>query len=111
MIIFPECSIPTKDAYNAVTLEQISNKKDRLNGNFFEEWVLFNYPQVKEAFDFLSENKEVNISGTGSSMFIKINSFEEGKEIMDNAPIKLGYVITNTINKSPLLDELLNSGV
>jgi hypothetical protein len=30
---------------------------------------------------------------------------------MDNAPIKLAYVITNTINKSPLLNELLNSGV
>ena len=73
--------------------------------------VLFNYPQVKDAFDFLSENKEVNISGTGSSMFTKINSFEEGKEIMDNAPRKLAYVITNTINKSPLLNELLNSGV
>ena len=100
-----------RDRYNAVTLEEISNKKDRLNGNFFEEWVLFNYPQVKDAFDFLSENKEVNISGTGSSMFTKINSFEEGKEIMDNAPRKLGYVITNTINKSPLLNELLNSGV
>ena len=111
MILFPECSISTKDAYNAVTLEEISNKKDRLNGNFFEEWVLFNYPKVREAFDFLSENKEVNISGTGSSLFIKINSFEEGKEIMDNAPIKLAYVITNTINKSPLLNELLNSGV
>ena len=92
-------------------MEDISNKKDRLNGNFFEEWVLFNYPKVREAFDFLSEYKKVNISGTGSSLFIKINSFEEGKEIMDNAPRKLAYVITNTINKSPLLDELLNSGV
>ena len=111
MLLFPECSISSKDAYNAVTLEEISIKKDRLNGNFFEEWVLFNYPQVREAFDFLSENKEVNISGTGSSLFIKINSFEEGKEIMDNAPRKLAYVITNTINKSPLLNELLNSGV
>ena len=27
------------------------------------------------------------------------------------APRKLAYVITNTINKSPLLNELLNSGV
>ena len=111
MILFPECSISTKDAYNSVTLEEISNKKDRIKGNFFEEWVLFNYPQVKNAFDFLSENKEVKISGTGSSMFTKINSFEEGKEIMDNAPRKLAYVITNTINKSPLLNEMLNSGV
>ena len=42
-------------------------------------------------------------------MFTKINSFEEGKEIMDNAPRKLGYVIANTVNKSPLLNELLNS--
>ena len=111
LILLPECSISTKDAYNAVTLEEILNKRDRLKGNFFEEWVLFNYPQVKEAFDFLSDYKEVRISGTGSSLFTKINSFEEGKEIMDNAPIKLAYVITNTINKSPLLNELLNSGV
>jgi len=111
MILFPECSISTKDAYNAVTSEEISNKRQRLKGNFFEEWVLLNYPQVREAFDFLSKNNEVNISGTGSSMFTKINSFEEGKEIMDNAPRKLAYVITNTINKSPLLNELLNSGV
>ena len=72
---------------------------------------MFNYPLVKEAYDFLSKYKEVSISGTGSSMFTKINSFEEGKEIMDNAPRKLAYVITNTINKSPLLNELLNSGV
>ena len=111
MILFPKCSISTKKAYNAVTLEEILNKKEKLKGNFFEEWVLFNYPQVREAFDFLSENKEVKISGTGSSIFTKINSFEEGKEIMDNAPSKLAYVITNTINKSPLLNELLNSGV
>jgi hypothetical protein len=40
-----------------------------------------------------------------------IKSFEEGKEIMDNAPYKIRHVITNTINKSPLLNELLNSGV
>jgi 4-diphosphocytidyl-2-C-methyl-D-erythritol kinase len=111
MILFPECSISTKDAYSAVTLEEISSKKDRLKGNFFEEWVLINYPQAREVFDFISKNKEVHISGTGSSMFTKINSFEEGKEIMDNAPRKLAYVITNTINKSPLLNELLNSGV
>ena len=111
MILFPECSISTKDAYSAITSEQILDKRDKLTGNFFEEWVLSNYPQVREAFDFISEKKKVNISGTGSSMFTKIKSFEEGKEIMDNAPIKLGYVITNTINKSPLLDELLNSGV
>ena len=111
MILFPECSISTKDAYSAITSEQILDKRDKLTGNFFEEWVLSNYPQVREAFDFISKKKKVNISGTGSSLFTKIKSFEEGKEIMDNAPIKLGYVITNTINKSPLLDELLNSGV
>ena len=111
MIILPECSISTKDAYNAVTFEEISKKRSMLKGNFFEEWVLINYPQVREAFDFISKNKNVSISGTGSSLFTKINSFEEGKEIMDNAPIKLPYVITDTINKSPLLYELLNSGV
>ena len=111
MILFPGCSISTKDAFNAVTFEEISNKRDSLKRNYFEEWVLFNYPLVKEAYDFLSKYKEVSISGTGSSMFTKINSFEEGKEIMDNAPRKLAYVITNTINKSPLLNELLNSGV
>ena len=90
---------------------QISKKKNKLIGNFFEEWVLSNYPQVREAFDFLSKKRKVSISGTGSSMFTTINSFEEGKEIMDNAPNKLGYVITNTVNKSPLLNELLNPGV
>ena len=111
MLLFPECSISTKAAFDAVTLEEILSKRNKLIGNFFEEWVLSNYPQVREAFDFLSKKRKVSISGTGSSMFTTINSFEEGKEIMDNAPIKLGYVITNTINKSPLLDELLNSGV
>jgi 4-diphosphocytidyl-2-C-methyl-D-erythritol kinase len=111
MLLFPECSISTKAAFDAVTLEEISKKKNKLIGNFFEEWVLSNYPQVREAFDFLSKEREVSISGTGSSMFTTINSFEEGKEIMDNAPIKLGYVITNTVNKSPLLNELLNPGV
>ena len=111
MILFPECSISTKDAYDAVTSEEILDQRNKLKGNFFEEWVLSNYPQVKEIFDFISKNRKVSISGTGSSMFTKINSFEEGKEIMDNAPRKLAYVITNTINKSPLLNELLNSGV
>jgi len=111
MILFPECSISTKAAFDAVTLDEISKKKNKLIGNFFEEWVLSNYPQVREAFDFLSKKRKVSISGTGSSMFTTVNSFEEGKEIMDNAPIKLGYVITNTVNKSPLLNELLNPGV
>ena len=111
MILFPECSISTKDAYDAVTSEEILDQRNKLKGNFFEEWVLSNYPQVKEIFDFISKNRKVSISGTGSSMFTKINSFEEGKEIMDNAPSKLSYVISNTINKSPLLNELLNFGV
>ena len=111
LVLLPECEISSKDAYDAITLKVIKNNKHYKNKNFFEEWVLDNFIPVKEAFNFLENFKNPKISGTGSSLYVVIKSFEEGKEIMDNAPYKIRYVITNTINKSPLLNELLNSGV
>ena len=110
LLLLPDCKILTKKAFQAINQKDLPFNWSRKK-NSFESWVLDNFEEVKICYKWLEKFATPRISGTGSSLYVNIKSFEEGKEIMDNAPKKFKYVITKTLNQSPLLNELLNTGV
>ena len=110
LLLLPDCKILTKKAFEAIDKTNLPFNWQRKK-NSFENWVLDNFEEVKICYKWLGKFAKPRISGTGSSIYVNIKSFEEGKEIMDNAPKKFKYVITKTLNQSPLLNELLNTGV
>ena len=60
------------------------------------------------------EDRSVGVESLGlkdNNIIAKFNSFEEASKIMDNAPENGKYLITRSINKSPLIKELNDIGV
>jgi 4-diphosphocytidyl-2-C-methyl-D-erythritol kinase len=111
LIILPRCKISTKEAFNKISL---SNKKNIQNDsffNFFEDWARNNYREIEDCFSWIEKYSQANLSGTGSSIYAKFNSFEEASKIIDNAPESMNCFLTKSLNRSPLLDELYKIGV
>ena len=111
LLIMPNCNISTKKAFEEIKQNDFKESKNKEDFNFFEKWARENFKEVNDSFNWIEIFKKGNLSGTGSAIYAKFNSFEEASKIMDNAPENGKYLITRSINKSPLIKELNDIGV
>lgn len=110
-LILPNCNISTAKAFQEIKPQDFERSKYDEGFNFFEKWARHNFREVDDSFKWLNSIKKGYLSGTGSALYTTFNSFEEARELMDNAPKINKYFITRSLNKSPLEKELNKIGV
>tara|TARA_B100001094_G_C18193802_1_gene809172 strand:+ start:6740 stop:7552 length:813 start_codon:yes stop_codon:yes gene_type:complete len=111
LLFLPKCRISTSEAFNEVNIDDYPLGKKIKHLNFFEKWARNKYPEIESIFNWIEEYSYGNLSGTGSSIYVKFNSFDEASKMMDNAPKSINCFITKSLNRSPLLDVLNKIGV
>ena len=111
LIILPKCKISTKKAFDKISLISQKKIKNNILFNIFEDWARKNFEEIEDCFSWIEKYSKGNLSGTGSSIYAKFNSFEEASKIIDNAPECINCFVTKSLNRSPLLDELYKIGV
>ena len=74
--------------------------------NDFEYFARKEYPEINEIFNLMSQYGTVELSGTGSSMYLNFNSSEEAYTIATKVPTNCKFFVTRSLDKSPIYDEL-----
>ncbi len=74
--------------------------------NDFEYFVRKVYPEINEIFNLMSQYGNVELSGTGSSMYLNFKSSEEAYTIATKVPTNCKFFVTRSLDKSPIYDEL-----
>jgi 4-diphosphocytidyl-2-C-methyl-D-erythritol kinase len=64
------------------------------------------YPEVAQAFDWLSQYGTARLTGTGACVFLAMESMERGREIMRGLPATFEAFLVRGLNDSPLLERL-----
>jgi 4-diphosphocytidyl-2-C-methyl-D-erythritol kinase len=64
------------------------------------------YPEVARAIDWLSRFGSARLTGTGSCVFLALESAERGREILRQLPPELDAFLVRGLNDSPLLERL-----
>ena len=64
------------------------------------------YPEVAQAFDWLSQYGTARLTGTGACVFLAMESMERGREIMRGLPATFEAYLVRGLNDSPLLERL-----
>ena len=65
-------------------------------GNDFEKIVLQKYPSIRKSYDIVSKFTNVNLTGAGGTLFIKLDSLEEAKKIVLKIPNNQNYKIVES---------------
>lgn len=92
LIIFSEHIVITKNIYNLIEIPStyIKNSYDDYlagrTGNAFEKVVFKKYPSIKKSYDLLSAYGQPRMSGTGGTVFLKLDSLENAKKIVSSIP-------------------------
>jgi 4-diphosphocytidyl-2-C-methyl-D-erythritol kinase len=68
------------------------------------------YPQVADALDWLSVHGEARLTGTGSCVFLGLESLDRGREILSRLPPAWVGFLVRGVNDSPLLARLSADG-
>ncbi len=113
LLLFPNVKVSTEVVFADRSLPRSSApvKKTELEAvnlrNDFQDVTNKIYPEVENAFIWLSERcDKVQMSGTGSTLFVMFDSQREAEEIRESVPNNWGAVVTNSLNNSPLLNSL-----
>ncbi len=64
------------------------------------------FPEVAQAFDWLSAYGSARLTGTGACVFLDCETLERGREIMREAPLGCEAYVARGLNDSPLLKRL-----
>ena len=100
--MFADQSLPR----NATPVKKTELKAASLR-NDFQDVTNKIYPEVEKAFVWLSKRCEkVQMSGTGSTLFVMFDSESEAEKIRKAVPGNWGAVVTQCLNNSPLLNSL-----
>ena len=104
LIIYPNIKISTADAFKFYEDNKQEFPKDLKND--FEFFVRKKYPEINEIFNLMSQYGNVELSGTGSSMYLNFKSSEEAYTIATKVPTNCKFFVTKSLDKSPIYDEL-----
>jgi len=64
------------------------------------------YPEVARALDWLSMFGPARLTGTGSCVFLAVETIDRGREIVRKLPPALDFFLARGLNDSPLLERL-----
>lgn len=113
LLLFPNVRVSTKRVFTAKTLPRNTPPlaKTELKSanlkNDFQDVTNNMYPEVERALIWLSKHCEkAQMSGTGSTLFAMFDSQIEAEKIKKIVPNNWGATVTQSLNKSPLLNSL-----
>jgi len=102
ILIFSQHSVSTTKIYENF---RPSRKYQKYNyddfmddkiGNDFEKIVLQKYPSIRKSYDIVSKFTNVNLTGAGGTLFIKLDSLEEAKKVVLKIPNNQNYKIVES---------------
>jgi len=112
LVVKPDCAISTAEIFSNPELTRntspitIARFLEGGARNDCEVIVRKLYPEVDEALTWLSHRGLARMTGTGSCVFIELDSKEQAEEIQVQLPGTWRSFVAEGLNKSPLLNEL-----
>lgn len=116
----PNCAISTQNIFQdpdlnrqspEISIVNLELKRNKLNNiielndfgyNDCEATVRQKFPQVDEAFSWISNIKPTRLTGTGSCVFTMFDNSEEAGKIALRCPESIQHLVTKTLQQSPL---------
>jgi len=71
--------------------------------NVFQPLVLKHYPEVKKAYDWLSQFATTKLTGTGACLFAEFENEQQAIDIKNQVPTSWNSWVVKGLNESPLL--------
>ncbi len=109
LLVAPGISVSTADIFQAKELTR-NTPKAKIAGflpdggrNDCEPVVVARHPEIGEALQWLSKFGDARMTGTGSCLFVALESRERAEEIKLQLPEKWKGFVVKGINRSPLI--------
>lgn len=115
LVIRPDCEVSTAEVFSderltrdtpirkiAPAVEALGNELK----NDCEAVVLGKYPAIRKAFKWVSRYGQPHLTGTGSCVFTRIKSLEDGKDILSSLPDNWQGFVSKGLQKSPVSEVL-----
>lgn len=108
LVLHPQVFVSTKQLFASSELTRDCSPitiRAFLEGegiNVFESVVLKQYPEVKKAFDWLSQFAKTKLTGTGACLFAQFKNKQQAQAIQKQVPQQWSSWVTQGINQSPL---------
>jgi 4-diphosphocytidyl-2-C-methyl-D-erythritol kinase len=104
LVIAPNETVSTREVFESLELTKdriplkIAGFSDELDlknlANDLEKGVLKKFKGISVAFDWLNQFGQAKMTGSGSCIFIPLNSIDIGKEILDKKPQDtIGFIV------------------
>ncbi len=119
LVIAPNETVSTREVFESLELTKdriplkIAGFSDELDlknlANDLEKGVLKKFKGISVAFDWLNQFGQAKMTGSGSCIFIPLNSIDIGKEILDKKPQDTIGFIVKGLNSHPHLNLMLGT--
>ena len=119
LVIAPNETVSTREVFESLELTKdriplkIAGFSDELDlkslANDLEKGVLKKFKGISVAFDWLNQFGQAKMTGSGSCIFIPLNSIDLGKEILDKKPQDTIGFIVKGLNSHPHLNLMLGT--
>ena len=119
LVIAPNETVSTREVFESLELTKdriplkiaaFSDELDLKNlANDLEKGVLKKFKGISVAFDWLNQFGQAKMTGSGSCIFIPLNSIDIGKEILDKKPQDTIGFIVKGLNSHPHLNLMLGT--
>jgi len=119
LVIAPSETVSTREVFESLELTKdriplkIAGFSDELDlknlANDLEKGVLKKFKGIALVFDWLDQFGQAKMTGSGSCIFIPLNSIDIGKEILDKKPQDTVGFIVKGLNSHPHLNLMLGT--
>ena len=119
LVIAPSETVSTREVFESLELTKdriplkIAGFSDELDlenlANDLEKGVLKKFKGIALVFDWLDQLGQAKMTGSGSCIFIPLNSIDIGKEILDKKPQDTVGFIVKGLNSHPHLNLMLGT--
>ncbi len=119
LVIAPNETVSTREVFESLELTKdriplkIAGFSDELDlknlANDLEKGVLKKFKGIALVFDWLDQFGQAKMTGSGSCIFIPLNSLDIGKEILDKKPQDTVGFIIKGLNSHPHLNLMLGT--
>ncbi len=119
LVIAPNERVSSREVFESLELTKdriplkIAGFSDELDlknlANDLEKGVLKKFKGISVAFDWLNQFGQAKMTGSGSCIFIPLNSIDIGKEILDKKPQDTIGFIVKGLNSHPHLNLMLGT--
>ncbi len=113
IVLAPDCHVSTAKIFSHKRLTRdtpiikVAASSERGTKNDCQALVIELYPEVKEALTWLSQFGDARMTGTGSCVFLGVNSQETARTIIDQKPSHINGFVAEGVNNSTTV-EMLN---